>query len=213
MKRTERTNNLFKGEGINKISQPLERVLDLSSYITTFGGIPQVLARSVPSPVLSQTRLGGLCAVPVRSPQSYPRSDGATRAACAHSVARRSRLYQRPTGRTSRGRASSRVVSPWGARHQGILFVYIIESQTHSPISNSPQVAFTLRQRGQNRPTHSRIRKKRERQVKATLQLHNGKRQAYPFLDKVHLFGIIGESCSSRKRYSVTVGKEGIWIT
>jgi hypothetical protein len=76
----------------------------------TFDRVQQVRARPV-RPVPSQTRLGGPCTVPVRSPQSYPQNDGATRAACAHRLSGivwpdvRDRINDQPAGRRAVKRA------------------------------------------------------------------------------------------------------------
>jgi hypothetical protein len=91
-----------------------------SSYIAIFDGIQQARARAA-LPVPSRTRPGSPYVVSALSLQNYPRNDGATPAACARSVDRYSRSSRRPTGRTSRVPASSRVVSPWGAPRRGRL--------------------------------------------------------------------------------------------
>jgi len=87
------------------------------SHIAICDGTRQ--ARACPAP--NRTPLGGPGAELAQCLQNCPQSDDATPAACVRSGVQRSRLIRLEACRMLRVPASSRGVSPRGAKHQGKL--------------------------------------------------------------------------------------------
>ncbi len=162
------------------------------SYITTCGGTPQARARPV-RPAPSQTRPGVPCAVPPQSLQSCPRNNGATPATCARSAAQCSRSSRLSAGRTSRAPASSRGKSPWEAPRRGKLLARRCQ-RIFSSQNGVKELTSKRRRRNGDSLWADHHGERGGHAYVPVRECQGNARQAHPFLNEVHFFGILGES-------------------